>query len=195
MYSAPHCIRLLRVGERIAIAITVIRTIPCWVLLLAVLGFGQTQPARMVRIDEHIYRGHQPGREDYDKLAQAGIRTILDLRGGSIHKPHEEKMAKAAGLDYISIRLSGFWEPHDWQMARVLSVMEDPARWPIFLHCRRGDDRVGMVIACYRIAHDHWTNAEALAEARHNGLFPLELLMRRYVLHFQADRAMQAQSR
>jgi hypothetical protein len=52
-----------------------------------------------------------------------------------------------------------------------------------------------MVIACYRIAQDHWTNAEALAEARRNGLFPLELLMRRYVLHFQPERAMQAQSR
>ena len=29
---------------------------------------------------------------------------------------------------------------------------------PIFVHCRRGKDRTGTVIACYRIQHDGWAN-------------------------------------
>jgi hypothetical protein len=56
------------------------------------------------------------------------------------------------------------------------------------VHCRRGDDWVGMVIACYRIVHDHWMNARALEEARHEGLNPLELLMPRYILRFDPSK-------
>lgn len=80
-----------------------------------------------------------------------GIRTVLDLRGGPIHKPRERRRAEAADMGYISIRLSGIFPPKDRQVTQVLAVMEDPERWPIFLHCWRGDDRVGLVIACYRM--------------------------------------------
>ena len=66
--------------------------------------------------------------------------------------------------------------------------MEDPAYTPVLVHCRRGADRVGLLIACYRIAHDHWTNEEALAEACRYGLSPLEILMRSYIRHFDPAR-------
>ncbi len=117
-----------------------------------------------------------------------GIKTVLDLRGGSIHKPRERKYAQAAGLQYISIRLSGIWEPHDYQVAEVLKVLEDPARWPIFIHCRRGDDRIGLVLACYHIDYDHCTNQQALDDARQNGLNRFEFLMQRYILNYHPNR-------
>jgi protein tyrosine/serine phosphatase len=140
------------------------------------------------RIDDHVYRGVQPGEADYQELARMGIKTILDLRGGWIHGPKEKKRAEAAGLGYVSIRLSGFWEPHDSQIAKALSILEDPARQPVFVHCRRGADRVGLVIACYRIQHDHWTNEQALQEAAQGRLSPLEVLMKRYIRHFDPAR-------
>jgi len=117
-----------------------------------------------------------------------GIKTVLDLRGGSIHKPKEKKWVEAAGMQYVSIRLSGLFPPKERQMAEILALLEDRARGPVFVHCRRGDDRAGMVIACYRIAHDHWTNRKALEEARHVGLSPFEPLMRRYILKFDASK-------
>jgi protein tyrosine/serine phosphatase len=159
--------------------------------LFLLLAVGMAAPAQIRtvhRVDEHIYRGHQPRPGDYATLARLGVRTVLDLRGGRIHKPHERREVEAAGMQYVSVRLSGLWEPHDRQMAQVLSVLEDPARWPVYVHCRRGDDRVGMAIACYRIDHDHWTNARALAEARSSHLNPLEILMRRYIRHFDPAR-------
>jgi len=136
------------------------------------------------RVDDHIYRGRQPSKQEYPELAHAGIKTVLDLRGGPIHKPHERKLAEAVGMNYISIRLSGIFEPHDQQIASILAVMDDPSRWPVFIHCRRGDDRLGMVIACYRMTHYHWTNQQAFQEAIHLGLNPLEVLMRSYIRHF-----------
>lgn len=92
-------------------------------------------------------------------------------------------------MRYISIRLSGIFPPKYRQIARILNVLQDPARGPVFVHCRRGDDRVGLVIACYRIAHDHWTNRQALEEARSQGISPFEVLMRRYIRRFDPSRA------
>lgn len=136
-------------------------------------------------IDQNLYTGHQPKPEDYAKLKAMGIRTVLDLRGGWIHKPHEQKQVEAAGMNYVSIRLSGFWEPHDSQIYRILSVVEDPAQQPVFVHCRRGDDRTGIVVACYHIDHDHWTNRRALDDARSSHMSFLEVLMQRYILNFR----------
>jgi len=78
--------------------------------------------------------------------------------------------------------------PQDEQIAKLLAVMQDPADTPVFVHCRRGADRVGTLIACYRIAHDHWSNEQAFQEACALGLSPLEILMRRYIRHFDPAR-------
>jgi tyrosine-protein phosphatase SIW14 len=156
----------------------------CCMFFLAVCASAQVDIARFRRIDDNIYCGHQPPPQGYGQLKQMGIKTVLDLRGGFIHKPHEEKEVTAAGMEYHSMRLSGFWEPHNNQMADILAILEDPSKTPIFVHCRRGDDRAGMVIACYRIAHDHWTNEQALTAARQEGLNVLEVLMQRYIKHF-----------
>lgn len=117
-----------------------------------------------------------------------GIKTVLDFRGGPIHKPRERKLVEAAGMKYVSIRLSGIFAPKDRQIVEILTLMEDPARAPILVHCRRGDDRVGTVIACYRMDHDHWTNKQALDEARHEGISPFEVLMKRYIRRFNPSR-------
>jgi protein tyrosine/serine phosphatase len=40
----------------------------------------------------------------------------------------------------------------------------------IFVHCRSGRDRTGVVIAWYRVAHDHCRNQKALKEAKSYGM-------------------------
>jgi protein tyrosine/serine phosphatase len=54
------------------------------------------------------------------------------------------------------------------------------------VHCLRGADRTGTVIACYRIAHDQWPNQKALDEALTFGMSWTERGMRNYVLHYEA---------
>jgi tyrosine-protein phosphatase SIW14 len=176
-------IRLLLPGQVMKLAVSTL-------VLLACVP-SQAEIKHLSRVDEHIYRGRQPDKEGFQELARTGIKTVLDLRGGPIHKPHERKVVEADGMQYISIRLSGIFPPKYDQIASILTVLEDPARWPIFMHCRRGDDRVGLVIACYRMAHDGWTNAEALQDARRQGLNRFELLMRRYIEKFDPARLRQ----
>jgi protein tyrosine/serine phosphatase len=88
-------------------------------------------------------------------------------------------------MQYVRVGLSGFFAPTCKKMNQVLTVLEDSGKAPIFIHCRRGADRSGMVVACYRIAHDHWTNVEAMQEARDDGLSRFEVLMQIFVRHFR----------
>lgn len=38
-----------------------------------------------------------------------------------------------------------------------------------YVHCSHGQDRTGLVIAVYRVTHDHWTKAQAEKEMLSNG--------------------------
>lgn len=159
-----------------------------WLPLLTVCLCLRAEVPHLARVDDHIYRGKQPNEQGFAGLAHMGIKTVLDLRGGRFHEPRERKQVEAAGMRYISIRLSGIWAPKDEQIAKILGTLEDPKLWPIFVHCWRGDDRVGLVIACYRMAHDHWTNEQAFAEARRLGLNRFEIFLRRYIHKFDPAR-------
>jgi tyrosine-protein phosphatase SIW14 len=155
-----------------------------WFVLPLIAIAAQAEIGRFHKIDDNLYRGRQPSKEQYAELARMGIRTVLDLRGGPLHSPRERRDVETNGMHYLSVRLSGVWEPKDRQIAEILGILEDPSRTPVFVHCHRGADRLGMVIACYRIEHDHWTNREALNEARLIGLNRFEWLMQRYILNF-----------
>lgn len=134
------------------------------------------------QVDEHVFRGAQPNGEGFTALAKIGIKTVIDLRGGT----SENKVVQRAGMHYVRLPWNGFTAPAESQVKTVLSLLTDSSDWPIFVHCRRGADRTGTAIACYRIAHDHWSNQQALAEAKTFGMSSIEIAMQRFILRFSA---------
>src|SRR5580700_9539912 len=132
------------------------------------------------QVDEHVYRGAQPHAQGFAGLAKIGIKTVIDLRG----EKSEENAVQGAGMHYVRLPWSGFKAPAESQITAVLSLLSDDSAWPVFVHCRRGADRTGTAIACYRIMHDHWTNRQALAEARTFGMSSMEVAMQHFILRF-----------
>src|SRR5215469_14541488 len=100
----------------------------CGAFLLAASLLAAADEPKTYRVDDHVYRGRQPRREDFPELAKMGIRTVLDLRGGPIHKPRERKEVESAGMQYISIRLSGIFAPKYEQIGQILAVLQDANR-------------------------------------------------------------------
>jgi len=139
------------------------------------------------RVDDHVLRGAQPGEKGVRALSAIGVKTIVDLRTGEEREEMEKSEAKALGMNVIAIPMNGFRAPTDAQIERVLAALNDPAAWPVFVHCRQGEDRTGTVIACYRMKHDHWDNVKALAEARQLGMHHWELGMKKFILAFNRD--------
>jgi len=135
--------------------------------LTGVPNFGEVTP--------HLYRGAQPSPEGFRQLAAMGIDIVVDARLSQ--KGSEKKVVTAAGMQYISIPWHCMF-PKDKAMAQFLAVVRDNPKKKVFVHCRLGDDRTGMMVAAYRMAVDNWTPEAALNEMLQFGMnrqicFPL----------------------
>ena len=73
----------------------------------------------------------------------------------------------------------------DAETSKILSILEDGSTGPVFVHCKRGADRTGAVIAAYRIDHDGWDNARALREAMKKGMSHFQLPRQSYIRRFE----------
>jgi tyrosine-protein phosphatase SIW14 len=163
---------------------------------LAVSAFGtETQPAGLQnfeKVSDSLYRGAQPSDEGFRQLAKLGVHTVVDLRGAGGRASREAEMVSSLGMKYVNIPLDGFAAPTADEVSKVLALIEDSSAGPVFVHCRRGADRTGTVIALYRIGHDHWQNQKALDEAKSMKMASAERAMQRFVLHYTAAPALQS---
>ncbi|MDP8989175.1 MAG: tyrosine-protein phosphatase [Acidobacteriota bacterium] len=137
------------------------------------------------KVDDHVYRGAQPTAQGFSNLNQLGIKLVLDLREPGDRSSLENKIVTAAGMKYISVPMNGMETPSNESVQKVLALLEDNSNGPVFVHCKRGADRTGGVIACYRIEHDGWKNDKALAEARSLGMSWFQKAIQSYVLKYQ----------
>jgi tyrosine-protein phosphatase SIW14 len=142
-------------------------------------------------VNDALYRGGQPTDDGFMRLAQLGIKTILDLRDDGERARSEEFKARAAGLYYFNLPMSEFSKPNDRRVAEALSIINSPDNHPVFVHCRRGSDRTGTIIAIYRIEYDGWTSDEAKDEAKRFGLGFWQIRMRDYIGDYYRRKASQ----
>jgi protein tyrosine phosphatase (PTP) superfamily phosphohydrolase (DUF442 family) len=139
------------------------------------------------QVNERVYRGAQPTGDGWRSLAKLGIKTIVDLRLPDEHATQAEKQAvEAAGMRYVNIPMHGVVAPTEESLSRVLALMNSDTVGPVFVHCRRGADRTGTVIAVYRMTHDHWGNSQAMQEAKSHGMSWTQIGMKRYISRYQA---------
>jgi len=127
------------------------------------------------QVDAHVYRGAQPTGEGFRYLARIGVKTVIDLREAGERAQAEERIIKASGMAYVNVPMTGLTPPTEAELLKILPVLENLTGGPVFVHCWRGADRTGAVIAAYHIDHDHWDNARALqdAEAHSMGFFQI----------------------
>jgi tyrosine-protein phosphatase SIW14 len=169
------------------------KTICAGVAFVAALAFATAAPAdsstiegvrNFHKVDDRVYRGAQPTSEGFRNLAKLGVKIVVDLREGGGRSLNEEKLVAADGMRYVAFPLNGWGAPTLANVTKVLDLLEDASTGPVFVHCKRGADRTGSVIACYRVEHDRWRNAQALAEARSLGMSRLEKGMQHFVLDY-----------
>jgi len=158
-------------------------------LFLAASAYAQQAPAGVANfhvVNDHVYRGGQPSDAGFQALAKMGVKTILDLREPDGRSQAEKKMVEAAGMKYVNIPFYGISTPPPAQVANALSILNNKDNGAVFVHCRRGSDRTGTVIAAYRVGHDGWTNAKALDEAKGYGMTFLAVGMHHFIRDYRA---------
>jgi protein tyrosine phosphatase (PTP) superfamily phosphohydrolase (DUF442 family) len=127
-----------------------------------------------------VITGGQPDAAQLAALAEAGYRTVVDLRspGEPYSREDEETALESLGLAYVSIPVAGP-EGLTEQNARALSaVLADEEAYPVAIHCASGN-RVGALLALEAAWVDGAAAADALALGRAAGLTGLEPAVRK----------------
>jgi tyrosine-protein phosphatase SIW14 len=120
---------------------------------------GQLSPDGLQRVihDYHIKSvvtlrfPHQPGEPPPDKS--------------------EEDYCRKEEINYF--RLPQFpWEapggvvPNEVSVRKFREIMNNPANYPVLVHCLAGTHRTGAMCAVFRMEHDRWTNEQAMEEMK-----------------------------
>jgi protein tyrosine/serine phosphatase len=138
--------------------------------------FGQITPT--------LYRGAQPNKEGFRMLAKMGINIVVDLRGD---RESERKLVNSLGMQYVSIYWF-CWFPKDEVFAQFLTLLRDNPGKKVFVHCRVGDDRTGMMIAVYRMADERWSAQRAEKEMEKFGFnFAHRRMICPSLLHYERE--------
>ncbi len=125
-------------------------------------------PKRLSAVLEgRIYRSGQPyPRQLGPVVRKLGIKTLINLRDEETvaHSPdcvYERRYAEEHGLKFVHVPMD--CPPKEESIPPLLKVLDDPANYPILLHCAEGIERSGEAAGIYRLERMGWTN-EAVVE-------------------------------
>ena len=139
-------------------------------LALSSAAFAQSKAAQ-VRIDNFAkvnstyYRGAQPVGQDYDDLAALGVKTIIDFTDED-SQPGEQAATEKAGMKYVHIPMDTHRVPTSAELEKFLSIVNDKASQPVYVHCVGGRHRTGVMTAVYRMNHDGISGPAAFDEMK-----------------------------
>ena len=144
-------------------------------------NFGEVSPT--------YFRGAQPAGSDYATLASFGIKTVIDLQKD--FEVGEERLVEAAGMKFVRIPMTTRVAPTAAQIETFLQAVNDPANQPVYVHCKGGKHRTGVMTAVFRMTEDEWTADQAFSEMKRYkfGMDFLHPEFKRFVYAFRAQPA------
>lgn len=138
---------------------------------LKTAGYGKSLP-NFHQVTPTLYRGGLPNPDGYRKLKAMGIESVINLIDGD--QVREMEKAADAGLDWLHIPMSDKARPSDIdmrQILRFLSLSEGDEGEKLFIHCKGGRHRTGLIVALYRVVFEDWSKKDAWKEAEKCGFY------------------------
>lgn len=117
--------------------------------------------------DAGLLRGGQPTKEGIYFLKQIGVGLVIDLRTPAEDKGGMERKETAAqGLAYLNLSLRMDENGVEQNKKLLSQAIEAIVRFRqsnphslIYVHCQRGEDRTGLLIAAYRFLVERISSA------------------------------------
>jgi protein tyrosine/serine phosphatase len=116
------------------------------------------------RVSGNLYRGAQPKADGYAELKKLGIDVVVSFLDGNHDIQKEKDLVESAGMTFISVPWNAVHDPPRSTVVLFFATLRDNEGKKIFVNDVQGADRTGLMVALYRIVHDHWTVEQAAAE-------------------------------
>jgi protein tyrosine phosphatase (PTP) superfamily phosphohydrolase (DUF442 family) len=116
------------------------------------------------KVSDTLFRGAQPKDAGYAELKKLGVEVVVSLREHKNQIEAERKAVESQGMHFVSIPWPPFDTPKNQQVAEFLELLRANPGRKIFVHCQRGAERTGVMVAAVRIAAERWTPQQALDE-------------------------------
>ena len=133
------------------------------------------QLRNVYRVSNELYRGGRLRPAGAALLESMGVKTVVSLR----LRRSDWKSVGCANLNHRQIPCKA-WRPDECQVVQFLKIATDENCQPVYVYCRHGADRTGMMCAVYRIVVQGWSKEEALCEMA-QGPFDYHPIWRRMV--------------
>ncbi|MDD3013332.1 MAG: tyrosine-protein phosphatase [Candidatus Gastranaerophilales bacterium] len=101
-------------------------------------------------VSKNFLRGSKPELSDLQALKEIGTKAVIDLIGDS-QTNKEKEIVKKLGMKYFHIPLKDNESPTREQVDQFFEIVKNELNLPIFVHCRAGKDRTGIMSAIYSI--------------------------------------------
>lgn len=126
--------------------------------IVCLLSFKAKEPKNYYKVSDTLYRSAQVKGHDLAFIKLIGIKTVLNLR----NHVKDKCVSKDSALILIKapMRTAKISEE---EMVSALIAYRD-AQKPVLVHCRRGIDRTGAFVACYRMVFENWSRKDAITE-------------------------------
>ena len=140
---------------------------------------ASTAPANFLEVTHGIYRGGHPDAAGVKYLKAMGIKTIVDLEVDDMVEAtpvaiaEEELDAWKAGIKIERFPMSAFQpavsQEFDDHIDAILATLRDDTKKPIYVHCKHGQDRTGLVVGIERVELESWSPVRAHDEMVKDG--------------------------
>ncbi|MBI2823863.1 MAG: tyrosine-protein phosphatase [Planctomycetia bacterium] len=127
-----------------------------------------------------LYRVAQPSELGIRYLvAHHGVKTVLNLRMeddqlrrgvlalGRPRGPVESEFVEELGIQHVQWAMGheACWPwVSPWQFEEFYRLFDEPANYPVAVHCVSGRHRTGTISALFRLEYDRWPIERVLAE-------------------------------
>ncbi len=112
-----------------------------------------------------LWRSAQPAPFQIAALAAAGLKTIVNLRGGREHGAWQlqKEYCDKHGIELLEFVVRSRAAPDRETILSAKKFFAD-LKYPALIHCKSGADRAGFVAALYLIVHEGESVSEALKQ-------------------------------
>jgi len=164
-------------------------------IAICVSNYAQIAPdtrllPNFFKVNERLYRGGQPKDAGFAELKKLGVMTVVDLRDNDDNALKEKALVEKAGMRFINFPLDNWARPDTKDIEKIIAEINNAADQPVFVHCKRGSDRTGTVIAVYRMTYDGWDAKRAGDEAERFGIGWWQFAMRDFINDYYRDRVL-----